>query len=68
MYLGWRHTRLQGQAYDDFITEFVNAVQDAFPNIFLHWEDFGRENARRNLFRFAINCAPLMMICKALAR
>lgn len=52
LYLGWRHPRLQGQEYDDFIEKFVTAVHKKFPNVFLHWEDFGRDNARRNLERY----------------
>jgi malate dehydrogenase (oxaloacetate-decarboxylating) len=52
LYLGWRHERVTGQDYDDFIAAFVSAVQDAFPGVFLHWEDFGRDNARRNLERY----------------
>ena len=49
MYLGWRHRRLDRGAYDEFIARFINAVEKLFPKVFLHWEDFGRENARRNL-------------------
>ncbi len=52
MYLGWRHERLQGQEYDEFIERFVTAVKKEFPNVFLHWEDFGRDNARRNLEQY----------------
>ncbi len=52
LYLGWRHTRISGQEYDEFIGLFVEAVKAEFPGIFLHWEDFGRDNARRNLDRF----------------
>lgn len=51
-YLGWRHPRLKGQEYDDFIDRFVTGVRKHFPNVFLHWEDFGRENARHNLERY----------------
>lgn len=49
LYLGLRHTRIRGKEYDDFIAKFISAVQKKFPHIFLHWEDFGRTNARRNL-------------------
>ncbi len=49
MYLGWRHERISGQAYDDFIEAFVNAVKRKFPQVLLHWEDVGRSNARRIL-------------------
>lgn len=49
MYLGWRHERISGAAYDDFIDAFVTAITKKFPHLFLHWEDVGRENARRIL-------------------
>jgi malate dehydrogenase (oxaloacetate-decarboxylating) len=52
LYLGWRHPRIQGAEYDDFIEKFVEAIQKHFPNTFLHWEDFGRDNARRILERY----------------
>jgi malate dehydrogenase (oxaloacetate-decarboxylating) len=52
IYLGWRHQRITGKEYDDFITMFVTAIKKYFPKVFLHWEDFGRKNARRNLDRF----------------
>jgi malate dehydrogenase (oxaloacetate-decarboxylating) len=52
MYLGCRHERIQGQEYDDFIEKFVQAITRKFPNILLHWEDFGRDNARRILSRY----------------
>lgn len=52
LYLGWRNNRIQGQEYDDFIEKFVESVKNVFPNVYLHWEDFGRKNARRNLDRY----------------
>lgn len=48
-YLGWRHPRVTGSAYDEFMELFVRAVKKKFPRVFLHWEDFGRDNARRIL-------------------
>lgn len=51
-YLGWRHPRIDGQEYEDFIEQFITAVKRKFPNAFLHWEDFGRNHARRNLDRY----------------
>ncbi|MCX7120681.1 MAG: NAD-dependent malic enzyme [Gammaproteobacteria bacterium] len=51
-YLGWRHPRVTGKDYDIFIDKFVKAVQKKFPGVYLHWEDFGRDNARRNLLRY----------------
>lgn len=55
MYLGWRHSRIDGQEYDEFINIVVSAIQKKFPHVYLHWEDFGRENARRNLDRYRDN-------------
>lgn len=52
MYLGWRHERITGQAYDDFIDIVVTALTKKFPSIFLHWEDVGRDNARRILNQY----------------
>lgn len=52
MYLGCRHPRINSTDYDDFILTFVNEIREQFPNAFLHWEDFGRGNARRILDQF----------------
>lgn len=49
LYLGWRHPRVHGEAYREFIRLFLEALKDEFPQIFLHWEDFGRANAFANL-------------------
>lgn len=52
LYLGWRHERIRGQEYDDFIETFIDAVNTKFPNVLLQWEDFARQNARRLLDRY----------------
>lgn len=49
MYVGWRHERIQGQDYIDFIDQFVKAIIKKFPQVLLHWEDLGRDNARHIL-------------------
>jgi len=33
LYLGWRHERVRGQEYDDFIAAFVEAVKLKFPRV-----------------------------------
>lgn len=51
-YLGWRHKRIRGEEYDQFVDRFVSAVKQKFPNVFLHWEDFGRNNANKILQKY----------------
>ena len=52
LYIGWRHERIRGQEYDDFIDLFVQAVKKRFPHIMLQWEDFALQNATRLLERY----------------
>jgi malate dehydrogenase (oxaloacetate-decarboxylating) len=52
LYIGWRHERVRGREYDDFIEEFIQAAIETFPNAMLQWEDFARHNARRLLERY----------------
>lgn len=52
MYLGWRHERITGQEYDDFVDQFVTAITKKFPNLLLHWEDISRDHARTILDRY----------------
>ncbi len=44
-YLGWRHERLKGDAYIDFIKRFARAFREVFPNALCQWEDFSKQNA-----------------------
>jgi malate dehydrogenase (oxaloacetate-decarboxylating) len=51
-YLGWRHERITGQAYFDFVDQFVQAVKQEFPETCLQWEDFATPHARPILQRY----------------
>jgi malate dehydrogenase (oxaloacetate-decarboxylating) len=51
-YLGWRHERVTGQAYFDFVDQFVQAVKQELPNTCLQWEDFATPHARPILDRY----------------
>jgi malate dehydrogenase (oxaloacetate-decarboxylating)(NADP+) len=44
-YLGMNQPRLRGKVYDDFMAEFVAAVQERYPKALLQFEDFGNANA-----------------------
>ncbi|MDT2573249.1 malolactic enzyme [Enterococcus raffinosus] len=52
LYLGNRHARVEGDTYYDFIDQFVEAATDLFPELLLHWEDFGRGNAANILEKY----------------
>jgi len=79
LYLGCRHPRIGTAQYDEFIESFVSTIRKHFPNAFLHWEDFGRGNARRLLDKYedrlctfnddiqgtgAVTLAALLAACK----
>jgi malate dehydrogenase (oxaloacetate-decarboxylating) len=52
LYIGWRHERVRGDAYDDFVATFVAAVRARWPHVLLHWEDFAIGNANRLLAQY----------------
>jgi malate dehydrogenase (oxaloacetate-decarboxylating) len=52
LYLGWRHERIRGRAYDEFVEAFVAAVIQKFPRVLLQWEDFSKEHAPMLLERY----------------
>lgn len=52
LYIGWRHERVRGKDYDDFIEAFVSAVKARFPNVLLQWEDFAQQNANPILEKY----------------
>ncbi|MEJ5914263.1 NAD-dependent malic enzyme [Pseudokineococcus sp. 1T1Z-3] len=51
-YLGWRHERITGDDYDDFVAAFVDAVRAELPHVLLQWEDFASTHALPILDRY----------------
>jgi malate dehydrogenase (oxaloacetate-decarboxylating) len=51
-YLGWRHERITGDAYFDFVDRFVQAAKKELPDTLLQWEDFAKDHARPILDRY----------------
>src|SRR5271155_3668167 len=52
LYIGWKHERVRGQAYDDFVETFISVITKRWPHVLLQWEDFASPNAGRLLERY----------------
>ncbi|RJG48703.1 NAD-dependent malic enzyme [Motilimonas pumila] len=45
MYMGWRHPRITGEQYNEFVDQFMQAVKRRWPEVLLQFEDFAQTNA-----------------------
>jgi malate dehydrogenase (oxaloacetate-decarboxylating)(NADP+) len=52
LYPGLRMKRIEGAAYDEFVDEFVQAVQEVFPRCCIQFEDFTNRTAMPLLARY----------------
>ena len=52
LYLGYRHRRLEAEAYEEIVERFVLGVKRNFPDALLQWEDFAKNKAFQNLERY----------------
>ncbi len=52
MYLGLSQPRLVGDEYLEFVDEFLQAVDNTFPNSLIQFEDFSTPNAHKLLERY----------------
>ncbi len=44
-YMGWRHKRIVGDEYFEFVDEVIQGIQRRWPNVLLQFEDFAATNA-----------------------
>ena len=52
LYVGWRHERVRGDAYNAFVDAVVQAIRRRWPHVLLQWEDFANANASPLLLRY----------------
>ncbi|QSX36365.1 NAD-dependent malic enzyme [Shewanella sedimentimangrovi] len=52
MYMGWRHQRIGGEEYAEFIEAFLEAVYRRWPDVLIQFEDFAQKNAMPLLERY----------------
>ncbi|MDD9196327.1 NAD-dependent malic enzyme [Aliivibrio sp. S3MY1] len=80
MYMGWRHPRITGDEYAEFVEDFIQAVQRRWPQALVQFEDFAQKNAMPLLERYknriccfnddiqgtaAVTVGSLLAACKA---
>ena len=52
MYLGWRHPRIDEDAYQQFIKDVIGAIKRYNEGVFVHWEDFSANHAAPILHQY----------------
>jgi malate dehydrogenase (oxaloacetate-decarboxylating) len=80
MYMGWRHPRIGGEEYAEFVEAFMQAVHQRWPDTLIQFEDFAQKNAMPLLERYkdryccfnddiqgtaAVTVGSLLAACKA---
>lgn len=80
MYMGWRHQRISGEEYSEFVELFMQAVKVRWPEALIQFEDFAQKNAMPLLQRYkdqfccfnddiqgtaAVTVGSLLAACKA---
>jgi len=53
MYMGWRHERITGREYFNFVDEFIKQVLIRWPGVLIQFEDFAQVHATPLLKKYA---------------
>ena len=51
-YVGWKHSRIRGQDYDDFVELALSSIHRKWPHAIVQFEDFGASNSLRLLDKY----------------
>lgn len=51
-YIGWRHERIVGEDYYEFVDLFIQAIKRKWPQVLLQFEDFAQPHARPLLEKY----------------
>ena len=52
MYMGWRHPRISGEQYYEFVDDCLKAIRLRWPEALIQFEDFAQTNAMPLLTRY----------------
>ncbi len=52
LYVGWKHERLAGEQYDEFLEMALTSIHRRWPNAVIQFEDFGVSNSQRLLDKY----------------
>lgn len=52
MYMGWRHERISGDEYYEFVDQCIQGIRRRWPNAIIQFEDFAQANAMPLLERY----------------
>ncbi|MGR5108250.1 NAD-dependent malic enzyme [Vibrio jasicida] len=52
MYMGWRHPRVSGEQYYEFVDDCLKAIRQRWPDALIQFEDFAQTNAMPLLTRY----------------
>ncbi len=52
MYMGWRHARISGEPYYEFVDDCLKAIRQRWPDVLIQFEDFAQTNAMPLLTRY----------------